>query len=260
MSHRLNNDFEKMPISITVCSGKGGVGKSVITSNLAYTLSKQGFKTIVWDADSFFPNQHLIFGVEPHIRLIDVYRNNLPILNAISKIGDNLDLLADSAASGNYSKSIPTPILDIYKDLLIDTNYDFVIFDTPAGASEQLIQCSKISDYTVVMITDEPTSLVDAYGLIKILLKFIKREKLYLLINNVIDIEDADDVSHKLNSATEKFLGFTLNQLGFVPYDRLVRISIQRQELFANTNPNDEITKSIKAVSDNLIKLTKMKK
>lgn len=256
MKHKHNEDFEKMPLTITICSGKGGVGKSVICSNLAYSLSLKDFNTIIWDADTFFPNQHLLFGIEPPIRLIDVYKNNIQIIEAISNLYKNLDLLADSPATGNYSKSTPTPILDVYKDFLLDTNYDVVFFDTPAGASDQLIQCSKISDFIVIVITDEPTSLIDAYGLIKILLKFIKKEKIYLLVNNVIDMEDADEVSKKLSSATEKFLGFPLNQLGFVPYDRLVRLSIQRQELFRITNPDAEISKLLDKVSDNLIKLT----
>jgi len=255
MNKKLHNDFEKMPLAITICSGKGGVGKSVISSNLAYSLSTKDFKTIISDADSYFPNQHIIFGIEPPIRLADVYKNQLPVLEAITKLYDNLDLLADSPATGNYSKSTPTPILDIYKDFLLDTNYDLVIFDTPAGATDQLIQCSKISDYIGVMITDEPTSLIDAYGLIKILLKFVRKDKIFLLVNNVIDIEDADDVSHKLSSATEKFLGFALNQIGFVPYDRVVRLSIQRQELFRITDPNIEVSKSIDKIADNVIKL-----
>lgn len=255
MKKKVNNEFEKMPLTITICSGKGGVGKSVICSNLAYSLAMKDFKTIIWDADSYFPNQHILFGIEPTLRLIDVYKDQLPILEAITSIYNNLDLLADSPATGNYSKSTPTPILDVYKNFLLDSKYDFVFFDTPAGASEQLVQCSKISDYIAIMITDEPTSLIDAYGLIKILLKFVAKEKLLLLVNNVIDIEDADDVSNKLSSATEKFLGFPLNQLGFVPYDRLVRMSIQRQELFKITDPDTEISKSIDKLADNIIKL-----
>ncbi|HRP01815.1 MAG TPA: P-loop NTPase [Candidatus Kapabacteria bacterium] len=259
MLRQLNSNFEKMPLTISICSGKGGVGKSVICSNLGYSLSKMGFKTIIWDADSFFPNQHLLFGVEPPIRLLDVYKNQVPIINAISNISKNLDLLSDSPATGNFVRSGVTPILDVYKDLLMDTEYDIILFDTPAGASEQLIQCSKISDNIIIMITDEPTSLIDAYGLIKIILKFVKKEKLSLLVNNVIDIEDADEVSHKLSSATIKFLGFELHQLGFVPYDRLVRLSIQKQELFTISNPDIEISNYIDKIAKNIAQL-KVKK
>lgn len=247
--------FEKMPLTVSICSGKGGVGKSILTANIAFKLSEKQLKTLIWDADSYFPNQHILFGIEPAIRLNQVYSEQVMIIDAISQVKYNLDILADSPALGKFSKNSATPLIDVYKDLLMDTNYDLILFDTPAGATEQLLQCAKISDVIAIVITDEPTSLIDAYGLIKILLKFVNKEKIHLVVNNVIDYDDADEVSYKLNSATKKFLGFEINQLGFIPYDRIVRKSIQNQEIFINTYKNIEITDAIDKLSDNLIKL-----
>ncbi len=245
-----------MPLSITIASGKGGVGKSIIVANIAYLLSSQGLKTLIWDADSFFPNQHLIFGIEPPLRLSQVYAGQISVNDAITKVKENLFMLADSPASGNFIKNSPTPILDLYHELLLEQDFDVILFDTPAGAADQLLQCIKISDIVAVMVTDEPTSLLDAYGLIKIFLKFIKKDKINLLVNNVIDYEDADEVSNKLNSATQKFLGFQLKQLGFIPYDRLVRLSIQKQEILAEKNPDADIVKYLRNLTDNIVKLT----
>ena len=248
----IKKDFERMPLTITICSGKGGVGKSVVSANLGSVLSKMGHKVLIWDADSFFPNLHLILGIEPPSRLSEVYSGDILIQDAIYRINDNFFILADSAAMGSFPKSNATPIIDVYKELLLESDFDIIIFDSPAGASEQVIQCSKISDIIAVMINDEPTSLLDAYGLIKVLLKFVRKDKIYLLVNNVIDIEDAEDVSTKLNSATNKFLNFEVKQLGFIPYERNIRLSIQRQELYSNLYTDTDVISSLKRISEYL--------
>jgi flagellar biosynthesis protein FlhG len=105
------------------------------------------------------------------------------------------------------------------------------------------------------MVTDEPTSLLDGYGLTKILIQYIDKNKLFLLVNNVIDYEDANDVTYKLNLASDKFLGVNLNYLGFVPYERLVRQSIVQQELFVNTIPESEVSNAIAKLSQKLIEM-----
>jgi flagellar biosynthesis protein FlhG len=241
--------IEKMPLALTICSGKGGVGKSVISANLAYLLSQIGYSVLLWDADSYFPNQHLLFGVEPPVRLSQVISGNVKITDAIHNINMNLHLLADSPATGIHTNGVGLTLIDIYKELLLDTEYDIIIFDSPAGASEKVVQCAKISDYSFIMITDEPTSLLDGYGLIKILMNFVDKKSFKILINNVIDLEDADEINHKINAATRKFLDFEVEEIGFVPYDRIVRLSIQRQELFAKISPESEIVASLNKIA-----------
>jgi flagellar biosynthesis protein FlhG len=241
--------IEKMPLTLTLCSGKGGVGKSVLSANLAYLLSQMGYSVLLWDADSYFPNQHLLFGVEPPVRLSQVFSGNVKITDAIFIVNLNLHLLADSPATGIYNYPSNISMLDIYQELLLDTKYDIIIFDSPAGASEKVIQCAKLSDYSMIMITDEPTSLLDGYGLMKILMNFVEIKSFKLLINNVIDFEDADEINHKINSATRKFLDFEVEEIGFVPYDRIVRLSIQRQELFSKISPESEIIASLKKIA-----------
>lgn len=244
--------FRKMPFTICVTSGKGGVGKSVVSANMAYLYSKAGIRTLVWDADSHFPNQHLIMGAEPPVRLSQVYAGNVSAETAVFKISENLDLLADMPAAGLAEFYSENFIYETFSQILGTTDYDIIIIDTPAGISENVLQSCDLADLIALVVTDEPTSLLDAYGLIKILLKFSEKNKLRLLINNVIDIEDADEISSKLNLATKKFLGFELPQLGFVPYDRIVRKSILKQELFAKSEEESEavrhLSKIIKAI------------
>lgn len=241
------------PYFINICSGKGGVGKSMIAANLAYSFSMSGIKTLIWDADMQFPNQHLILGVEPPVRLSQVYAGNVDAKTAIFNIDNNLDILSDMPASGLAEYYSETPIIDVYKQILHITEYDVVIIDSPAGASTNVLQCCDVADKIGLVVTDEPTSLLDAYGLVKILLKRDYKKKINLIVNNVIDYEDADEISDKMNKATEKFLKMQLHVLGFIPYDRSVRQSIINQIPIIKTDVSLEVNNSFKNIKDKIV-------
>lgn len=246
-------DVKNSPFVMTICSGKGGVGKSILTANIANIAAKKKLKVLIWDANMNFPNQHLLFGVEPPVRMAEVYSQRISIDSAFFSINPNLSLLADISGSGELDRYPGNIILKIYEDLINISNFDLILIDSAAGIGEQVLQCSAISDLVSIVVTDEPTSLLDGYGLVKLLTKSIDRTKLNLIINNVIDFEDAEDISSKMNLATEKFLKLKLDTLGYVPYDRLVRYSIIHQELFTDSEMNSEVSKAIVDITDNLI-------
>jgi flagellar biosynthesis protein FlhG len=187
-------------------------------------------------------------GVEPPVRLSQVYKKNVKVSDAIFQVDKNLFLLADMPAGGLNNTTDEYALIDVYKHILLEHDFDYIILDSPAGATQRVIESCEIANMTIFVITDEPTSLLDAYGLIKILLNYIPVSKMRLLVNNVIDFEDADEMSRKLNAATMKFLGLEIDALGFVPYDRMVRMSIQKQELLCQINPNHEVANALKRI------------
>lgn len=245
----ITGSLVKTPYVLVISSGKGGVGKSVLSVNIAQALSSDGAKVLLWDANRSFPNCHLMLGVEPLIRLGDVYSGIVSIEQAVFKVGENFFLLADHPGGGLDEGSEQVDFLGVFRDLLFDTDFDIIIIDSTAGVSDDSLTAASIADEVNIVITDEPTSLLDGYGLIKILLNYLDKDKLKLLVNNVIDFEDGKEISGKLNLATEKFLGFAVEVSGLFPYDRIVRQSIVKQELFVKLEPDVDISKSIKEYS-----------
>jgi flagellar biosynthesis protein FlhG len=248
------NTESSKPFVITICSGKGGVGKSVLAGNLAYNISQKGNNVLLWDANIHFPNQHILCGVEPPIRVSDVYLNRVQVGAAIFQFSPNMSLLADRPG-GMEKPEGESMIHDTYEKIINSGIYDYIIIDSPAAISNDILQSCSLSDLICMVITDEPTSLLDAYGLLKILLEYFDNDKMKLLVNNVIDSEDADEITNKLNLATEKFLKLHLDVIGVIPYDRAVRQSIMAQELFMIGSAHSEVAESIKRVSDNIISL-----
>ena len=243
-------NFQKpMPYIITICSGKGGVGKSVMAANIASSITNDDLSVLLWDADRQFPNLHLILGVDPPVRLNEVYEGHLRINKAIFALNENFSLLADEAADGEQKNISSAAIFEVYRQIIQISDHDVIIIDAQAGVTEDVIQCCKISDLIICIVNDEPTSLLDAYALIKILTQILETDKISILINNVIDTDDASEIYEKLNLATDKFLHRRFDTLGYVPYDRAVRRSIQRQELFVDVYPDSDVTLSVRKIA-----------
>lgn len=244
---------------ITICSGKGGVGKSFVASNLAYILS-QNYKVLLWDSNLNFPNLHLILGVDPPIRLNDYINSFVKFKDTIYKVYENLDLIIDSPLSDRLNNEQGAKYYDIYKEIVQLNKYDFVVIDTMPGAGDVVLESCILSDLSIILITDEPTTIVDSYGLLKLLLPFVDNEKIAMLVNNVIDDEDYQEIRRKVNITTDKFLKIKLNSLGFIPYDREVRKSIQSQELITLNNKNLQVVENLHDICGKVLDYLKVSK
>lgn len=235
------------PFVIAVCSGKGGVGKSILTANLALGLGEQGLQVIVWDADIAFPNQHILFGVEPPLRAYDVFRGKSSAAAALFPAAANVRLLAGKTGAG--PADVPPNELHAVAEMLHGEQASVLLIDTSAGSSDDVLQSCAEADLVLIVVTDEPPSIVDAYGLIKILQTNTPSKPVALVVNNTIDAEDAEEVVKKMNMATERFLKRRVGSLGFVPYDRAVRTSIVEQKPLLHLQPSSEAAVAIRALA-----------
>ena len=243
----------KQPYLLTICSGKGGVGKSIIASNIAYQLAANYEKVLVIDADLMFPNQHLMFGVEPNLRLDDWFFERVTIDRAIYEISENLAILAGAVGSNNLELQNNFSFIDLYHTILTETNFDFIIVDTNAGITNCLLEAASIADKIGIVVTDEPTSLVDAYGIMKILKDYTDSRKINLILNNIIDEEDANEIVQKFNQISQHFLQISIDVLGTVYYSKEIKKTIIAQELLSIMHPNSTATKTIKQIAKKII-------
>lgn len=235
------------PYVITFCSGKSGVGKSIIAANLASEIAASGINTLICDANLHFPTLHLLFGVEPLFSWQDIIEHPQNIDKTAYRLQERLRLVA-----GSTSPSAPLSPSDFRRSLeMIITNIvaECIIFDCYSGAGSEILECCKVSDVVIIVLTDEPSSVIDAYGLIKIIQSHPTSCSIQLLVNNVIDREDAEDTSMKLNRATTHFLSAEYPTLGFIPYDRSVRASIMQQKLLGDVAPQSGATVAIAQIA-----------
>ena len=236
------------PYLLTITSGKGGVGKSVLAANIAYQLAANYEKTLIIDADLMFPNAHFMFGMEPDMRIDDWFYKRAGITETIIGINENLYILAGSI-DNNTELQNNFSFIDLYHDILLETDFDFIVVDTGAGMNNCLLEAASISDKIGIVITDEPTSMIDSYGLIKILQDYTDNRKMNLILNNIIDNEDANEIIQKFNQITQHFLGFSIDALGTVLYSYDIKKTIIEQKLLSITKPNSPATLAIKQIA-----------
>lgn len=248
----LNSTYIKDSRVITVSSGKGGVGKTNFTVNLGIALSKQGKRVTIIDADLGLANVDVILGIIPKYTLSHIIKNEKSIdeimlegphgLKVISGGSGMLDLV-------NLKEDQIESLIHSF-DKLNDIS-DYILIDTGAGLNTSVLSFIKAASDVVVVITPDPTSITDAYALIK---NISEEEKhINLVINRVESSKEGAEVYGKLERAAKKFLHINLNNLGYVYEDNNVKKSVRLQRPFAIEYPNSIATKGIEMIAYNLI-------
>lgn len=238
----------KNTIFINFCSGKSGVGKSVLSSNFAYLLSEQGNKVLLLDGDSNQSMQNFIFGIKPKYGIKELLEEKIDLKNATYQINQNLSILTYNSLNSNNIKN--NKKIEILIDLIREANlYDFVIIDTSSELNEDLINSIKISDIVLLIINEDPISLIDSYALLKVIKLYQNPKNVKLLVNNIIDEDDANNLERKLNSVNNKFLNLKIKKIGYIPYDRQLRTSILNQNIYVKTNNDSELAVALKKIA-----------
>jgi flagellar biosynthesis protein FlhG len=245
-----------------VISGKGGVGKSVITANLAAAFASAGQRTLVIDADLGLANLDVMLGLNPTGTIQDVLAGSLAIDKVLVPTRAGFDLLP--AGSGTLENSLLTPELATSLRQLLDTlefRYDAILFDAGAGIGEVVLFFARLADEIVLVVTPEPTSLMDAYATVKILsLRFGCTD--YRLVVNQADPHCPEKsgamIATHLQQVVSRFLSVDggipvrLHLTGTLPKDPAVSRSISRQRLLSESDPEAPVTSVIPRLVESL--------
>lgn len=248
----LNTEDDTIADVITVTSGKGGVGKSSFSVNLAIKISKLGKKVLIIDADFGLANIEIMFGMSPKYTLADLLFKDKNIEDIIIKGPEDISFISGGSGISelnNLTKDQLKKFMD--QASLLFKNYDTVIIDTAAGINDNILDFIFSSKEVILLVTKEPTSITDGYALLKnVNLKDgAKDVSINVITNRVKNEKEGQLLFNKLYLVIKKYLDLDIKYLGAIPYDDNISNAIIKQTPFVISYPNTIATKSL----DNIV-------
>ncbi|MDA8123694.1 MAG: MinD/ParA family protein [Deltaproteobacteria bacterium] len=240
---------DKKPAIISIASGKGGVGKTCITINLAASLAARGKKVLVIDCDLGLANIDIMLGINPTANLKDVLFNDADIHEVLIRTAAGFDFIPASSGAREMTQLLQENI-ETLRELItkISGEYDCVFLDVGAGVSDAVLQFNLFADRNFVIVTRDLTSVSDAYALMKMVHQMFGKKNFEIIVNSVRDDTEGCKVFSHLDSICRNFLNFSLRHLGSIPYEESVSRSIMKQTALVRLVPD-----SLAAVSLNRI-------
>ena len=252
----LNSQFKKIQPAkvLTVTSGKGGVGKTNVSVNLAIALSQKGYRVVLIDADFGLANIEVLLGVTPKYTFLDMIRGEKSIREVICDAPNNVKLISGASGIEEMARLDAEKISLLTAEFLeLDNEFDIIIIDTAAGISDSVIGMTMAADEVILVTTPEPTSITDAYALVKTLAQRDRSKIIQLIVNRAEDRNEAMNIISKLNQVALKFLDLELLKLGYILNDPLVTKSVKQQVPFVVGFPNSRVTANISEIADRLL-------
>ncbi|MCL2164297.1 MAG: MinD/ParA family protein [Oscillospiraceae bacterium] len=238
----------------TVTSGKGGVGKTNVTVNLAIALTEMGYRVALIDADFGLSNIEVLFGVMPKHSLFDVIHRDMGIMDVLCEGMMGIKLISGGSGIEELMRIDREHLPKVIANLsILDKEFDIILIDTGAGMSDVVISMALAADEVVLVTTPEPTSVTDAYTLVKTLLKKDKDKIIKIIINKADNPVEAIDALSRLIQVTGKFLDLKLLKLGYILNDSTVVKSVKQQQPFIVSYPKSQASKSIKTIAESLV-------
>ena len=239
---------------ISVTSGKGGVGKSTLVANLAVELEKRGRRILVFDGDLGMSNLDIMFQVRPQRDLSSVLSGEAEIRDILISVTPSISLIPGGSGIIElqrlpaHSKQL---ILDQVSDL--GTIYDTMLIDTAPGIADHVLYFNSAAQEILIVLTPDPSSMTDAYALIKVLNQRQRETQFSIVTNQVRDEADGLKIYRRLESVVSQFLPVQLQYRGFVPADPYLRQATRGQQLIARSIPQAESAQGIARLAEGLI-------
>ncbi|TCO79928.1 MinD/ParA family protein [Marinisporobacter balticus] len=242
---------------ITITSGKGGVGKSNFTINLGLSLNKLGYKVTILDADLGLANIDIILGVIPKYSLAHVIRKEKSLEEIMVEGPGGIKLISGGSGLKELANLTEEQITNLIVNLkLLGKSTDFILIDTGAGINNSVLSFVDAASEIILVTTPEPTSITDAYAVLKNIVLNDKEKIIRVLINRVENNEEGLEVFNKLNTASQRFLNVSLQRLGYLYDDILVSRAVKRQTPFLLVYPNSLVSKGVETIASRLVNET----
>lgn len=220
---------------ITVTSGKGGVGKSNVSVNLAIQMSRLGKRAVILDADFGLANIEVMLGIRPKYNLADMMFRGRDVQEIICRGPEDIGFISGGSGLREMTNLNKDQILSLVRTMYeLDHYADVVIIDTGAGISDTVIELVASSSEVLLVATPEPTSITDAYALLKTLHRHdgfeAGKTSIKMVGNRIQSYDEGKELYFKLNTVVNKFLGMDMEYLGAIPYDENLSRAVMQQQ------------------------------
>lgn len=239
--------------TLSITSGKGGVGKTTMTVNLALTLAELGKKVLILDGDIGLANVDIFLGIRPQKTLDDFFKHGVPLEEIIVKVQKNIHVIPSASGLTNLQE------IDVYKRKMLmdevsmlENTYDYLLVDTASGIDENVQYLNSTVQDVLLVVTPEPASMADAYALMKLLHQKKKVCRFSLVANKVLGEKEARDIYKRIDSVAGRFLNVKLGYAGYVPLDPKLRQGGDVKGL-AMARPSAASSIALKRIADSII-------
>lgn len=242
---------------VSVSSGKGGVGKTTLVANLAFRYSQMGKKVLIFDGDMGMANVDIFFGVRPTGHLYDVVQGDKTLSDILTEVSPKIFLIPGGSGISelqNLNHFRRRALVDNVNQLPHD--FDIMLIDTSPGLGENVLYFNSAAETKLIVLTPDPSSLADAYALIKVLNKKFKETHFSLICNQVKNEVDGLRLYQKFSDVVGRFLNVGLDYIGSVPQDPVLRMNNQMQRLVTKHEPQSISAQAISQVASRLARVS----
>jgi flagellar biosynthesis protein FlhG len=241
---------------VAVASGKGGVGKTWLSITLTHTLARMGRRAVLFDGDLGLANVDIQLGLVPTNDLGSAIEGTVPLAAVAERFEDGgFDIIAGRSGSGNLANLTPARLGELRRDLLeVSRGYDAMVIDLGAGVDRTVRHLAGIAATTLVVTTDEPTALTDAYAFLKVSRQANPKADLRVVVNMAGSVRDGERTYGTILKACQNFLKFSPPLAGIVRRDQKVRDAIRSQTPILTRSPGADAASDVAAVARGLFR------
>lgn len=245
---------QRQPVRvICVTSGKGGVGKTSVTVNLALALSRQNQRVMLLDADLGLANVDVMLGLHPLYNLSHVINQERTLEEIIVTGPGGIRIIPASSGIKRMAELTPaenTGIVSAFSEL--NDSLDVLLIDSAAGIADSVVTFSRAAQDVIVVVCDEPASIIDAYALIKLLSQDYGVDRFHILANRVANVRDGRELFAKLVKVSDRFLDVNLRFFGTVPEDPQLRKAVQAQRSVVEAYPGSRSAEAFQQLAGHI--------
>lgn len=236
--------------TIAVTGGKGGVGKTNVAVNMALELARIGRKVVLLDADLGLANVDILLGVRAEYTIEDLLAGNCSMNDLLLEGPHGLKIVP--AASGTQELTHLTPgehsgLIHAFSEL--EQDVDVLVIDTAAGISDTVLSFVRAANEVMLVVCNEPTSITDAYAMLKLLNSRYHIDRFHLIANMVKSQQEGMELYHKLIGVTDRFLDVAIEFTGFVPFDLQLRKAVKRQKAICDAYPDSPASQNFRKIA-----------